>query len=98
MIGYAVSDRDLSPADGAGKRVRAGLEAIGNDAVPGGGEMRHPVDVDRRRAGAFDLCAHLAEIRREVGEFWLAGRVFRVGRWDGPPFPFAPRNFVGGTP
>ena len=79
VSGVAAVDVEVAAGDGAGHEEGAGLDAVRVDAVAGAVEFGDAVDLDGRRAGAFDVGAHGGEERGQVGDFGLAGAVFKDG-------------------
>ncbi len=59
--------------------IRAGFDAVGNDAVLRAFQLAHAFDADGGRAGAFDLRSHFIQQIGQVGDFGFAGAVLQNG-------------------
>ena len=78
---HAVSSRSLSVIAPAARNVPASMRSgmIECDAPC---ECRHSFDRDRRCSGAGDLCAHLVQQVRQVGDSPVQAR--HSSKWSGP--------------
>ena len=73
-------EQHVAAGHGDGERIGAGLDPVGQDAVPGAAEPADAFDHQRRGAGAGDLGAHLDEAIGEVGDLRLARGIVDDGR------------------
>ncbi len=77
--GVAAGDVEVAAGERARDDERAGLDAVGNDAVLCAVQLADAFHADRRSTRAFDLRAHGVEQCGEVGDFGLAGAILHDG-------------------
>ena len=77
MFRLAAVDVEVATGDGAGDEESARFDAIGVDAMAGAVEFGDAVDADGSGASTFNFGSHGGEEGCEVGDFGLAGTVFK---------------------
>src|SRR4051812_16861356 len=61
MSRIAAGDDEIATGNCSSNHERAGLNAIGNNAMLGAAKLSHAPHADRGRPRAFDFCTHLVE-------------------------------------
>src|SRR5690348_17541720 len=75
MTRLAAGYIEVAAGEHGGNNEGAGLDAVGNNAVPGAMQFFHSLNANGGGAGAFDFGAHLVEQRSEIGHLGLASAI-----------------------
>ena len=79
MLRFHAQQFHLGAHHRACDEIRAGLDAVGDDAVLRAVQFLHALDDDAPRARALDLCAHLVQEIREVHDLGFGSRALDHG-------------------
>ncbi len=79
VLRFAAIDVEVSAGNGSCDEEGSGFDAVGVDTMTRAVESGDALNADGCGACAFDLCSHGDEQGGEVGDFRLAGAVFKEG-------------------